>query len=187
MPTVTQRRRLTAEDLAGPGVPEKFVELVEGELIEMTPGGWRHGKVAYAVARIFDRFSESRDDLDFAGDGVGFLIGRDPDSVLSPDAALFRRRSEATAPWYDFAPEIVVEVLSPSNSPMEVAFKRNRFFEAGTEQFWTVDLERKRLEIHHSDGRLVLAEGGDVVEGEGIAEGLRVDLKEIFRALEESR
>ena len=186
MPTVTQRRRLTAEDLACPGVPEKFVELVEGEAVEMTPGGKRHNRIASEFEFLFRAFCKSRPDLDYGGDNDGFAIERDPDTVLSPDASLFRRR-EGAGTWMDFAPEIVVEVLSPSNSPMEIAFKRNRFFEAGTEQFWTVDLERKRLEIHHRDGRLVLAEGGDVVEGEGIAEGLRVDLKEIFRALEESR
>lgn len=179
--TIEENRTLTAEDLYSPDVPEKFVELIEGELIEMTPGNWRHAEVAYNIVKVFDRFCDERRDLKFCADNNGFLIGRDPDTVLSPDAALFRRRPNPTTPWYPFAPEIVVEVLSPSNSLTAMAFKRRRYFEAGTEQFWQVDLDKESVEIYHRDGRLVTAAGDETVQGEGIAEGMEISLSDVFQ------
>ena len=80
----------------------------------------------------------------------------------------------------EFAPEIVVEVLSPSNSQAEMAFKRWKYFDAGTEQFWIADPETKALEIHFSRGRLLTAQEPDVVQGEGIAQGMDIRLEEIF-------
>jgi Uma2 family endonuclease len=81
----------------------------------------------------------------------------------------------------EFAPEVVVEVLSPSNSPVEMAFKRRKYFAAGTEQFWIADPESKTLEIHFKDGRLLTAQEPDIVMGEGIVQGMEVRLEEIFR------
>ena len=111
---------MTAENLAAPGVPEKFVELVEGELVTMTPAGHRHNRVGLNLAFLFRQFCMDRPQLDYCGDNNGFFIKRNPDTVLSPDAALYRARPETGTTWLEFAPEIVVEVLSPSNSKMEM-------------------------------------------------------------------
>lgn len=179
--TVEEKRTMTAEDLYSGDVPEKFVELIGGELNRMTPSGWRHGKISYAIARLFDLFCAENRAFDFIGDNVGFLIQRDPDTVLSPDAALFRRRSESSDPWYEFAPEIVVEILSPSNNAAEMLFKRKSYFDAGTEQFWQVDPDKKKIEFFHSDGRVVTVTGDETVDGEGIAKGMKISLAEVFR------
>ena len=179
--SVEQRQPITAEDLAAPGMPEKFVELVEGELIEMTPAGRRHNKIAYRLHRIFDTFCMSRPDLDFAGDNDGFLIQRNPDTLLSPDACLFRARPDTGATWLEFAPEIVVEVISPSNNEAEMMLKRQRCFAAGTEQFWLIFPDERKLVIHHRDNRIITLTGDACIEGEGIAAGLKIELAEIFR------
>lgn len=178
---VQQHRRMTAEDVLDPSVPEKFVELIEGELIERTPAGWRHSDVAYNIANLFDRFCRDHRELKCCTDNNGFLIQRNPDSILSPDVALFRRRQEGTATWYEFAPEVVVEVLSPSNSVMSMTFKRHRYFQAGSEQFWMVDVDERELSIYFLDGRILTATGDEAIPGEGIATGMSIDLMEVFR------
>nr|AUN36988.1 hypothetical protein [uncultured bacterium] len=176
-----QRRcRMTAEDLAHPGVPEKFVELVEGELIVMTPAGYRHNRVAYRLQNLFERFCKERPGLCFGSDNEGFLVKRNPDSVLSPDACLFRERPASGTTWMEFSPEIAAEVPSPSNSMAEMAFKRQRFFNAGTEQFWLAEVETSTLHIYFADGRVVSLQGEGKIEGEGILSGLKYTLAEVF-------
>ncbi len=171
---------LTAEDLAAPGVPEKFVELVEGVLVTTTPAGNRHNRVGSNLTFIFRQFCSGRAELDYCGDNYGFYISRNPDTVLSPDVCLYRARPDTGTTWNEFAPEIVVEVLSPSNTKTEMAYKRHCFFEAGSEQFWLLDPEAQSLQIYHRDGRVLLFQDTATVEGEGIATGLQFSLAELF-------
>ncbi len=174
-------RNLRVEDLELIGAPEKFVELIEGELIQMTPAGHKHNQFAYNVVKMFDRFSAGIEGLAYGFDNDGFLIQRNPDTLLSPDASLFRARPDSGTTWLEFAPEIAVEVLSPSNNATEMVLKRERYFTAGSEQFWLIDPETREIEIYHKDGRLIRGKGDAVIAGEGIAEGLEINLAEIFR------
>ena len=162
---IQTRRQITAEELAAPGIPEKFVELIDGELIEMTPARQWHNEVALNIVFLFRQFCRQHRELKAGGDNEGFLISRSPDTVLSPDACLFRRRTDTGATWMEFAPEIAVEVLSPSNSKMEMAIKKRRYFEAGSEQFWLVDPDARKMEFHHRDGRVIVVTGEEVIEG----------------------
>ncbi|MFM1921072.1 MAG: hypothetical protein RLZZ303_2706 [Candidatus Hydrogenedentota bacterium] len=174
-------RNLRVEDLEMIGAPEKFVELIEGELIHMTPAGHKHNSIAYRIVRLFDDFCSSRQGLAFGFDNDGFLIRRNPDTLLSPDASLFRARTGSDTTWLEFAPEVAVEVLSPSNNATEMVLKRERYFEAGSEQFWLIDPETREIEIYLKDGRLIRGKGDAVIPCEGIAEGLEINLAEIFR------
>ncbi|MCG3199189.1 MAG: Uma2 family endonuclease [Candidatus Omnitrophica bacterium] len=169
-----------AEDLLAPGMPEKFVEIIDGELVTMTPAGKFHNRIAHRFEDLFDLFCRDQSDLDFGGYNDGFLLQREPDVLVSPDASLYRRRPEGEGPWLEFAPEIAVEVLSPSNTPAEIAHKTALYLQAGSEQVWIVDPEARSIEFIHRDGRRVRVEGDEVVRAEGIAEGLEIDLRTIF-------
>lgn len=175
-----QKRLMTAEEFAAPGMPEKFVELIDGELIEISPAGPYHNLIALEFAVLFRAFCKTQENLFYGGDNDGFVVTRNPDSIASPDASLFRRRDRGKGPWMPFAPEIVVEVLSPSNSGPEMVYRRKRYFDAGTEQFWLVIPEERKILFHFRDGRVIIASGDEVITAEGIAEGLQVDLKAIF-------
>lgn len=171
---------MIAEDLLSPGMPDKLAELIEGELVTVTPPGPFHNRIAFRLQRIFSDFCRARPELEFGGAEDGFLISRAPDTMLIPDACMFRHAPWPEKPWREFAPELWVEVLSPSNSPTEMAFKRHALFAAGTRQFWTVSLAQRSLTIHYSDGRNVVFSGNDTITCEGIAEGLSFSLAEIF-------
>jgi len=178
----TTRGWFRADDLLLPGAPEKFVEVIEGELIQMTPAGWEHNDLALTIMFLFREFARKRPGLRVGGDNDGFLLQRDPDVLLSPDASLYSRRPTPGRPWIEFAPEIAVEIVSPSNTRKELAYKRAKYFAAGTQQFWIVDPATRSLEIVYPDGRRVRGEGTAIVLGEGIADGLKVDLAELFKA-----
>ena len=173
--------KFTVEDLRDPAIPEKGVEVLEGELIQVKPGEWFHNQIAYRFSRLFDTFRRSHPDLRFGTDNDGFLLDRDPDTLLSPDASLFRARPRSDGPWLSFAPEIAVEVLSPSNSATEIAYKIHKYIECGSEQVWIVAPEKRVIEFFFPEGRKLVASGDEVVQGEGIAEGLEISLVEVFR------
>lgn len=156
------------------------VEIWEGELLEISPAGKRHNWLAEEIFHALRNFTRKRRDLVACGDNHGFLVEQDPDTLISPDAALVRLRPEdKDGPWHHYAPELSVEVLSPSNNEAEMAAKRRILFRHGCQQFWILDATARRLTIHFSDGRVMEATGG-VVTGEGIVDGLALDLDELF-------
>lgn len=169
---------MTAEQLAEQCVSEKLVELVEGGPVERSPASWWHGDVAANIFMFFDAFCKVREGLQRCGDNNGFHISRDPYSVLSPDAALFRRRPPSSSPWREFSPEVAVEIRSPSNSQSDLTWRRHRYLEAGSEQFWLVYQEEYRMEIYHHDGRILTATRDAMIECEGIVAGLKPSLEE---------
>jgi Uma2 family endonuclease len=130
---------------------------------------------------MFDWFCEEWPELSFAGANEGFILRRDPDTLVSPDACRFRRRPELESTWHEFAPDIAVEVLSPSNSPAEMLHKRKAYFAAGTEQLWLVDPVKREIQFVHRDGRVVTTTGDASIDGEGIAAGMRILLTDILR------
>lgn len=182
MPPVAQTYgSFRAEDLLAPGMPEKFVEIVEGELVVMTPSGRRHNVVCNAIFLQFNAFCERHAGLECGAHNDGFLLKRGPDTLLCPDVSLFRARPDPSEPWLIFGPEIAVEVLSPSNTRTEMLYKIREYFAAGAEQVWIVDPIARSIDFHFKDGRLLSAHGDDVVIGEGIVAGMEIRLAEIFR------
>ncbi len=157
--TLSPPRHITADEYAANKQWEKFTELIDGEVVSMSPAGKRHNRVASRFETMFRLFCEhSAGRLDYGGDGDGFLVQRDPDTMLSPDASLYLyREGTLDKTWMWFAPEIAVEVLSPSNTKSEIAQKKSKYFSAGTEQFWIADADNQTLEIHFRDGRRLTA------------------------------
>jgi Uma2 family endonuclease len=173
-----------AEDLLLPGAPEKNVEIIQGELVRMTPADLFHNRISLRFIEMFAAYCASRKDLMYGSNNDGFLLRRNPDVLLSPDASLFKKRRLGKGPWLEFAPEVVVEVISPSNTPAEMLYKRHLYFEAGAEQFWMADPPKKALELFFPDGRRVVAQGAEILRGEGIVEGVEIDLVKLFEPLE---
>lgn len=172
--------RMCAEDLLGPSVPERFIELIEGELVEMPQPSSRHNRIAFNIETAFARLRQQNQGLQFGGRDDGYLIKRNPDTVLVPDACLYRYRPLTNASWRDFVPELWVEVLSPGNTNAEMAYKRQRLLDEGAEQFWLVVPEKHEVQVFHRDGRIATYGGGAAIAGEGIAEGLDLKVDDVF-------
>jgi Uma2 family endonuclease len=152
-------------------------------LAEPLPGS-RHGSVTAAVAGILrEHVKKHRLGVVFAGDS-GFVLARKPDTVRGPDVAFVsRERFERNADnlrAFSGAPDLAVEVLSPSNTPAAMHAKVADFLAAGTRCVWVVDPESQTVTVYTSllgPYRLGEAEtlnGGDVVPG------FRVRVGEIF-------
>lgn len=174
-----QKNSVRIEDLTEREIEERNLEIWEGEAIENPHSHKVHNEFAVRFLILFDEFCRNRPDVYRAGDNDGFIVSRNPDTFLSPDAALFRIREEIPGPWHNFSPEVVVEILSPENTRPEMIHKRDLYLRAGTEQFWLVDADRKTVEIHFKDGRTMIASEG-FVDCEGIAEGMKLDLGKLF-------
>jgi Uma2 family endonuclease len=139
---MTTKVRATIEDLYK--VPEnRKAEIVNGELILMSPTGARPGRASSEIY-ISLREYERRKKIGYAiPDNVGFLVDLPNRDSFSPDAAFYIGQ----APDMQFlqgAPIFAVEVRSENDygpkAEQAMAEKRKEYFAAGTLIVWDVDL-----------------------------------------------
>ena len=135
-------RNLSVEDLyVMPDDGFKY-ELEAGMLIAEPLPGSRHGRVMAAIAEFLrTHVRQHRLGVVFAGDS-GFILARKPDTVRGPDVAFVSRErfdaSDDTVRAFAGAPDLAVEVLSPSNTRTALHAKVADYLAAGTRRVWEI-------------------------------------------------
>src|SRR5207302_6128562 len=104
---------VTVEDLASVEGDGYRYDLLEGNLIRVSPAGFRHGRLAAEIARRLGNFLAQHPDLGVVvGAETGFRLSRNPDTVLGPDAAVVVSGrlppSEAQIGFLELAPDLAV-------------------------------------------------------------------------------
>src|SRR5690606_28195581 len=141
---------VTADELlAMPTGMGKRCELVEGELREKSPAGWRHGKVTVRLTSRLDAHVEANDLGVVFGAETGFRLASDPDTVRAPDISFISKQKlpeqEPSEGFWPGAPDLAVEVLSPSDRTGEVDEKIEAWLEAGCAAVWVVNPKSKTV------------------------------------------
>src|ERR1051325_10621586 len=107
-------------------------ELIRGELKVMSLAKPLHGVICARLTTKLGGFIEEHDLGETFGAETGFLVERDPDSVLGADAAFISHERLNTVEnfekYFPFAPDLAVEVLSPSNTRREMEEKIAMYF-----------------------------------------------------------
>lgn len=181
------KTRLTAQDLWRLGEGDIRRELVNGEVIEMAPAGGTHGRVTGKLGgRLDEHVERHAAGVGVVGD-VGFILRlpNDPDRVRAPDVAFVssQRLPEGGLPegFLVGAPELAVEVLSPTDNPVDVQQKIRDYLEAGTRLVWLFAPRPKTVTVYRADGSAQLLREHDTLSGEDVLPGLSIPLAEIFR------
>lgn len=182
VPTMASRP-MTADELLRASFPNRRTELIRGVLVVREPAGGRHGRVAAELARLIGTHVHDNDLGVVYGAETGFTIAREPDTVRAPDVAFVRRdRVPAADPvgFLPIAPDLAVEVLSPSDRPGETLAKVGDWLEAGTPLIWVIDPERRQSRIYRADGTDSLLGERDQLSGEDVLPGFVLSLGAIL-------
>jgi Uma2 family endonuclease len=158
-------------------------ELVRGEIITMTPAGSLHGKISACLGAILFKFVEGKKLGVIFGAETGFIIRRDPDSVLAPDVAFVRlERLTAELPqgYFDGPPDLAVEVLSPNDRASEVQRTIRDWLQSGCCAVWIVDPETKTVTIYKSNQEIAVLNPADTLADEQLLPGFTAVVGEIF-------
>ena len=180
----TRPRQLTAEDLHDFPDDGKRYELVEGELTTMPPAGFGHGSVELTIGSRLLLFARDRRLGEVVVGDVGFVLARNPDTVLAPDVA-FVRADRVPSPedrhkFAELAPDLVVEVVAPSDRPTDVTAKARRWVEAGVRLVWVVHPDRRTVAVYGpGDAVHVVSDDGDL-DGGDVLPGFRLPVAELF-------
>jgi Uma2 family endonuclease len=145
-----------------------------------SPGaGWGDDpRTRRAVARAECQLGEV-----FAAES-GFLLARNPDTVRAPDFAFIqasRTVPEATAAnWIPVMPDLVVEVVSSSDWPLEIAEKVRMWRDAGVRLVWVVYPTRRAIEEHRPQQAPVTLAASDQLDGGDVVPGFTLPVVRVF-------
>ena len=159
-------------------------ELVAGELRKMTPAGWEHGIIGSRLHSLLGRHVLDHDIGEMFLAETGFLLSRDPDTVRAPDIAFIHKsRLPAVPPAEAFwpgAPDLAVEVVSPSDTLGEVDDKVKAWLDSGAKMVWVVNPKWRNVTIYQSSTDIKVLSEDDELTGEDVVPGFRCRVRDIF-------
>jgi Uma2 family endonuclease len=176
---------LTAEDLLR--MPDDGLhkrELVAGRLVTMTPAGVQHGVVGTRLGAAMATHVDAHRLGFVCGPDTGFQLASDPDTVRSPDLS-FVVRSRVSASglpqgYWQGAPDLAVEILSPGDSRSELRAKIAEYLRLGAREVWFVEPAERRLTIHGAGQTPRVLGEADTLEGGSLLPGFRYALSRLF-------
>src|SRR6266568_4870764 len=166
-------RRMTAEDLLQPDVPE-HAELVRGVLVGREPPGFRHGEITVQLASALMIHVDAHHIGRVVGGDAGFKLQSDPDTVRGADIAFVsweRLPQRSPLGFPPLGPDLVVEVLSTGDRPGEVLAKIADWLSAGTRLVWVIDPDRRKARIYRDDGSEAIVAADEALDGENVVPG----------------
>jgi Uma2 family endonuclease len=173
---------ITATDLAKlPDSPFRH-ELSAGLLVAEPLPSHRHDRTTRRLLRLLEAFVEARGIGEVFGE-AGYVLARDPDTVRGPDISFVSRERLSDfddARFFSGAPDLAVEILSPSNRPGEIHAKVADYLAAGARLVWVVDAERKSVTTYRELLAPRRLKASDELDGDDVLPGLIIPLGSIF-------
>ncbi len=176
----------TAQDLLAAGDIGRC-ELLRGTLVMMSPAGFEHGVITQRIAALLHAHVSARKLGVVTAAETGFLLARGPDTVRAADVAFVaeaRLPRGRTVGFFEGAPDLAVEVLSPSDVRDEAARARasakiDEWLAAGCLEVWCVDPGSRTVTVHTAlSGTRIVGES-DRLESTAVP-GLSVALADVF-------
>jgi Uma2 family endonuclease len=191
METVVQNKVWTDDELlALPDDGHKY-EVFKGVLV-MSPAGIEHEEIGVRLIVALGSFVRQQKLGVVCGSSAGYWMkpeGSEPRNFLSPDVSFIAKErlggaKRAPKKFFDGAPDLVVEILSPSDTVERLHDKIVDYFENGTRLLWVVNPEEQFVLVYHSPQPDQLLRGGDVLSGEQVIPGFTLPVAELFAELE---
>ena len=182
---------MTAEEMLTYDVPDKRIELVRGRVVVRDAPGMRHGehaaRMVVALSNFLMRERESSGASTTRGRvftcDSGFVVERSPDTVRCPDVAYVSRErmpGPSSDGYGDFAPDLVVEIRSPSDRAGALLAKVGEYLDAGSRLVWVIDAARQLVTVYREDGSQALLGVNETLDGGEVLSGFTYALRELF-------
>lgn len=158
-------------------------ELVRGRLAREPQPGEEHGWLEVRLSHHLYGFVEANG-LGIVLGPVGYRLEEDPPTVRAPDLSfLSHARIEGGYPVRRFrriAPDLAVEIVSPSNRAGDLVEKAHHFLDAGSRLVWVVNPLGRTLTVHRSRSDVAVLGVEDTLEGEDVLPGFRLPVARLF-------
>jgi Uma2 family endonuclease len=174
---------LTAEEFARLPESGRPCELVRGKVVERSFHSPRHGQVCTEVACILGEYAEVRR-LGHAVIGSGVITQRDPDTVRGPDVWFIGYDKVPPGPlpdtYLDLVPDLVCEIVSPSDRWSQVLTKTAEYLNAGVRVVCVFDPRDQTTTVHTAESHPVTLADDDELTFPDVLPGFSVPVRAFF-------
>jgi Uma2 family endonuclease len=167
---------------------EKFLELVRGEVVPVTLAGIEHNLIE---SEVYDRLKEfvKQGKIGFVLTGdAGFILERNPSTVRSPDVAFVSRERfdqvDDIKGFFPGAPDLAVEVLSPTDPLPATEAKARMYLRAGCLVVWILNPADHTLRIYRADAEPQILGPDGEADAEPALPGFRCPVRDLFQVSE---
>ena len=179
------QKPVTAEELLKMPDDGLRSELVKGEVRRMAPGGNIHGRLTINVTTPLGQHVREKDLGTVYAAETGFILSTDPDTVRAPDVAFVRReRVEEVGEigeYWPGAPDLAVEVVSPSDLYTEVEEKVWDWLDAGARMVVVVNPRGRTVRVHLSRTETRTLTEQDTLDGGDVLPGWKLPIADVLR------
>ena len=127
-------------------------ELINGELYALAAPTTRHQRIVLKIAIQFEMFaSEGGHPCEVFTAPVDVQLSDKEEDILEPDVVILCDPSKDTDKRIVGAPDLVVEVLSPSARSRDMVLKLNRYMDHGVREYWIVDGDKREVMVYDFD------------------------------------
>jgi Uma2 family endonuclease len=173
---------VTAEELLAMPDGGGLCELIEGKVVEMAPAGDAHGRVQMRLINRLGVYAADHGLGEVWSEETGFLLRRNPDTVRCADGAFIvtARVPAMSKGFVEVVPDLVLEIVSPTDRPKEVHAKVGEWLEAGVRVVWVLWPERRRFLVYHDFEEMRTLGPDETLTCEELLPGFALPLAPLF-------
>lgn len=160
---ITTNRLMTFAELEQmPDDRDRRFELRHGELVEVPPAPLPHARIEFRLRRLLEAAAQ---DKGVVLTEFGFRALPEYEYRIADVVFISRERWDSLPEngYFERAPELVIEVLSPSNTAAEMRDKEQLCLENGAKEFWVVYPKRSQIKVSTPDGRTATYKSGEQI------------------------
>jgi Uma2 family endonuclease len=156
-------------------------EIVDGQLFMMAPPTQKHQEISGEIYRQIANFLKGKPCKVFPAP-FGVRLNKKEDTALEPDIVVVCDKSKLDGKVCNGAPDMVIEITSPSTERTDRIVKYNKYQQAGVREYWIVDTEKNVVDVYIlENGKYFRTayEHMDTVPVH-VLEGCKIDLRDVF-------
>jgi Uma2 family endonuclease len=180
----TTGRKITAEDLLRMPDDGFRYELVKGELNKMAPAGKTHGVLAMKIGWRLAQYVEAHELGHVCAAETGFRLSGNPDTVRAPDVAFInQQRIEEIGDvegYWPGAPDLAIDVVSPSDTYTQVQDKVLTWLDAGTRMVIVLNSRQQTAAVYRSRTDIAMLTKNDTLDGKDVVPGWTLAIEDLF-------
>lgn len=157
-------------------------EMNAGELIRMPPAKSLHSRIARTLFKLLETALESsRRSEAFAE--AGYVLSRSPLTIRQPDVSVLskeRIRSTGADDYFEGAPELAVEIVSPSDSAEDLQIKVDQYLATGAKQVWILYPKTRTVHVFGEDGSMAALDETQTLTGGELLPQFSAKVSDLF-------